>query len=106
MENNRLMEMFSSERPEEEMKASDKKIKRAGRPSVYNSADSPKKMQGIQMTEEEIAFCKLRAKEEKELHQDMTATIAGYLRYLLKTDIEAHPDIMKKARKIVALENS
>ena len=103
---NRLMEMFSTEKPEEETKVSEKKTKHTGRTAAYNSGVAPKKMQGLQMTEEEIAYCKLRAKEEKALHPEMKTSFAGFIRYLIRTDMENHPDTVKKANKIVALENS
>ena len=103
---NRLMEMFSTERPEEEKKVNEKKARHTGRTAVYNSSDTPKKMQGLQMTDEEIAYCKLRAKEEKALHPEVNASFAGFIRYLIRTDMENHPDTVKKASKIVAIENS
>ncbi len=102
---NRLMEMFSAERPEEETKVSEKKTKHTGR-TAANSGVASKKMQGLQMTDEEIAYCKLRAKEEKALHPEMKSSFAGFMRYLIRTDMENHPDTVKKASKIVAIENS
>ena len=103
---NRLMEMFSTERPEEEPKVIEKKTKHTGRSSVYNSSNAPKKMQGLQMTDEEITYCKLRAKEEKALHPEMKTSFAGFVRYLIRSDMENHPDTVKKASRIIALENS
>lgn len=101
MTNNRLLSAWKED--DNEKKEVKKETAKRGRKKVFEGAT---KKVALTMTLEDVTYLRLRIKalEKEGVDIKSSGSVSECIAYLVSKDKEQHPDIAKRANKILALE--
>lgn len=108
---NRLMDAWNTpntgniatDNTEEKIELTVNEQKKVGRPQKKNESGRIKKTTTLRMYDEDLIYCKLRAKQVSSENREIDSASA-YISYLIERDKRYHQDIAETARTIAKLQ--